>query len=128
MWKSNLIPNVVLSSATLPHIDELKRGVIANFYEKFEDADPTIHNIQSHDAKKTIPIIDRNGYSVVPHFLRECEDYDTMQEVATNCCENKTIQRYIDLQECITLSTTALDGGFVTKLSFLKKRLLTLIP
>ena len=121
MWKSNLIPNVVLSSATLPHIDELNTGVIANFYEKFEDADPTTLNIQSHDAKKTIPIIDRNGYSVVPHFLRQCEDYDTMQEVATNCCENKTIQRYIDLQECITLSKAALESGYVTTtLSFEK--------
>ena len=109
MWSSNIVPNIVLSSATLPHIDQLNRGVITNFYDKFEDADPNVVNIQSHDAKKSIPIIDRNGYSVVPHFLKECEDYDTMKEVAQHCIDNKTILRYIDLKECIDLVNMAFD-------------------
>ena len=121
MWRQNIIPNVVLSSATLPHIDQLRTGVIRNFYEKFEDAEPTTINIQSHDSKKSIPIIDRNGYSVVPHFLKECEDYDIMKSIADHCNENKTLQRYMDLKECIGLVNIATDNDYVSdKMAFAK--------
>ena len=36
-WKLNEIPNVILSSATLPHYDELKDTII-DFKTKFENA------------------------------------------------------------------------------------------
>lgn len=114
MWSTNMVPNIVLSSATLPHIDQLQMGVISNFNEKFNDANPNVVNIQSHDAKKSIPIIDRHGYSVVPHFLKECEDYDTMKEVAQHCTDNKTMLRYIDLKECIDLVIMAINLGCIT--------------
>lgn len=113
MWATNVIPNIVLSSATLPHIEQLNRGVVANFHQKFEDANPVVVNIQSHDAKKSIPIIDRFGYSVVPHFLKECQDYDVMKDVAQHCTDNKTMLRYIDLKDCIELVDMALKNNCV---------------
>ena len=93
-WKENIIPNVVLSSATLPKMHELTY-TIADFKEKFPDAN--IHNIVSHDCRKTIPLVDNNGYVVMPHYLYE--DYNKVLEVVEHCEENLTLLRYFDLKE-----------------------------
>jgi len=93
-WKENVIPNFVLSSATLPKLHELTQTV-ADFKEKFPDAN--IFNIVSHDCRKTIPLINNNGYVVMPHYLYE--DYKQIQDVVTHCEENLTLLRYFDLKE-----------------------------
>jgi hypothetical protein len=93
-WKNNIIPNMVLSSATLPKMHELTE-TIADFKEKFPDA--IINNIVSHDCRKTIPLINNNGYAVMPHYLYD--DYDKILEVVTHCEENLTLLRYFDLKE-----------------------------
>ena len=93
-WKDNIIPNVVLSSATLPKLHELTQTV-TDFQEKFHDA--VINNIVSHDCRKTIPLINNNGYVVMPHYLSE--DYNKVLEVVTHCEENLTLLRYFDLKE-----------------------------
>jgi hypothetical protein len=93
-WKDNIIPNVVLSSATLPKMHELTQTV-SDFQEKFPDA--IINNIVSHDCRKTIPLINNNGYVVMPHYLYE--DYNKILEVVTHCEENLTLLRYFDLKE-----------------------------
>ena len=93
-WKENIIPNVVLSSATLPKMHELTQ-TIADFQEKFPDA--TINNILSHDCRKTIPLINNNGYVVMPHYLNE--DYSEIIKIVAHCEENLTLLRYFDLKE-----------------------------
>ena len=93
-WKQNIIPNFVLSSATLPKIHELTE-TIADFKYKFPDAD--IINIVSHDCRKTIPLINNNGYVVMPHYLHE--DYTDILEVVRHCEDNLTLLRYFDLKE-----------------------------
>jgi hypothetical protein len=93
-WKQNIIPNFVLSSATLPKIHELTQ-TIADFKYKFSDAD--IINIVSHDCRKTIPLINNNGYVVMPHYLHE--DYTDILEVVRHCEDNLTLLRYFDLKE-----------------------------
>lgn len=93
-WKENIIPNVVLSSATLPKMHELTH-TIADFKEKFPDAN--INNILSHDCRKTIPLINNNGYVVMPHYLNE--DYTEILKIVTHCEENLTLLRYFDLKE-----------------------------
>ena len=93
-WKENIIPNVILSSATLPKMHELTQ-TISDFQEKFPDA--IINNIVSHDCRKTIPLIDNNGYVVMPHYLHE--DYNKVLEVVSHCEENLTLLRYFDLKE-----------------------------
>ena len=93
-WTDNLIPNLVLSSATLPKIHEITQ-TITDFKEKFPDA--IITNIVSHDCRKTIPIINNCGYVVMPHYLNE--DYDKVVEIANHCENNLTLLRYFDLQE-----------------------------
>ncbi len=116
MWKGNIIPNIVLSSATLPSLDQLQGGVIFNFHEKFSSTQNSdIVNIQSHDSKKSIPIIDRQGFNIAPHFLRECEDFEIMKGVIQHCEENKTLLRYIDLQACIDFINVAIENNYVQR-------------
>jgi hypothetical protein len=93
-WKQNIIPNFVLSSATLPKIHELTQ-TISDFKYKFPDAD--IINIVSHDCRKTIPLINNNGYVVMPHYLHA--DYTDILEVVAHCEDNLTLLRYFDLKE-----------------------------
>lgn len=93
-WKQNIIPNFVLSSATLPKMHELTQTV-ADFKEKFPDAN--INNIVSHDCRKTIPLINNNGFVVMPHYLHE--DYSKILETVEHCEDNMTLLRYFDLKE-----------------------------
>ena len=93
-WKKNIIPNFILSSATLPKLNELTH-TIADFKEKFPDT--IIHNIVSYDCRKTIPLINNDGYIVMPHYLHE--DYSNIIETVTHCEENLSLLRYFDLKE-----------------------------
>jgi hypothetical protein len=93
-WTDNLIPNIVLSSATLPKLHELTE-TITDFREKFDNAQ--IHNIVSHDCKKTIPLINNKGYIVMPHYLSD--NYDEMLRIVKHCEDNLTLLRYFDLNE-----------------------------
>ena len=93
-WKENLIPTMVLSSATLPKIHELTE-TITDFKHKFEGAE--IYNIISHECKKSIPIINKNGYVVLPHYLSN--DYDEILRIVNHCENYLTLLRYFDLNE-----------------------------
>jgi len=95
-WCDNLIPNMVLSSATLPKIHELP-NITSHFNMKFPGAQ--IHNIVSNDCKKSIPIINKNGYIVLPHLLSS--EYDKILEIVEHCEQNLTLLRYFDLGEVI---------------------------
>ena len=95
-WKKNIIPNVVLSSATLPKMNELTE-TIPDFLNKFKDSE--IYNIVSHDCKKSIPIINKDGYVVLPHYI--CETYEKNIEVVTHCSNYMTLLRYFDLKEVV---------------------------
>ena len=96
-WKKNIIPNFILSSATLPKLHELTQ-TISDFKEKFPNA--IINNIVSYDCRKTIPLINNDGYVVMPHYLYE--DYSKIIETVTHCEENLSLLRYFDLKEAST--------------------------
>jgi len=93
-WAENIIPNMVLSSATLPKIHELSE-TIADFKEKFPDA--VIYNIVSNDCRKTIPIINKDGYVAMPHYMSE--SYDDIKDIVAHFENNLTLLRYLDLAE-----------------------------
>lgn len=95
-WKENCIPTVVLSSATLPKEHELTE-TIPDFLNKFPGAE--ICNIVSHDCKKSIPIVNKDGYVVLPHYLSS--DYDKMVEISKHCKDYLTLLRYFDLKEVV---------------------------
>jgi hypothetical protein len=95
-WKENQIPQIVLSSATLPKQNELTE-TIPDFLIKFPGAE--ICNIVSHDCKKSIPIVNKDGFVVLPHYLSD--NYSTILEIAKHCSEYLTLMRYFDLKEVV---------------------------
>lgn len=95
-WTSNLIPNMILSSATLPKLHELT-DVLEDFKNKFAGA--SVYNIVSHDCKKSIPILDKNGYVVLPHYLST--EYSEVLQIVEHCENNLTLLRYFDFKEII---------------------------
>ena len=99
-WTDNLIPNIVLSSATLPQLAELTE-TITDFRSRFDEAD--IHEIISHDCNKSIPLLNRDGFVEMPHYL--FTDYSKIVEVVAHCQKYKTLLRYIDLAEAIKFIT-----------------------
>lgn len=95
-WTENLIPNLVLSSATLPKQSEIT-DTITDFCSRFTSV--SVHEIVSYDCKKTIPLINREGYVEMPHYLYD--DYAKITAVVDHCKQYKTLLRYIDLREAV---------------------------
>jgi len=95
-WTENKIPNVVFSSATLPKENELSE-TISDFKSKFSNSE--IHSIISHDCKKSIPIINKDGFVEMPHFLSS--DYNEILEISRHCENYLTLLRYLDLNETV---------------------------
>uniref|UniRef100_A0A6C0FDY6 Uncharacterized protein n=1 Tax=viral metagenome TaxID=1070528 RepID=A0A6C0FDY6_9ZZZZ len=112
MWKENVVPNIVLSSATLPPENEIGE-TIGDFMGKFPNTN--VVSIKSHDAKKSIPIIDKNGYNVTPHFVTNSEDYEVALNAANHCSSNKTLLRYIDLSECVNFIALLEENNYITQ-------------
>jgi len=94
-WRDNIIPNVVLSSATLPQENDMM-PTIRDFMSKFEHAEVT--SIISYDCKKTIPLINKAGFVEAPHYMYE--DYAKVKTCAEYCLQHPTLLRYIDLDAC----------------------------
>ena len=93
-WKENMIPTVYLSSSTLPKETEMYL-TISDFKTKFTNGE--VFNIISHDCRKSIPMIDPNGYVVMPHYLSD--QYYKILEFVAQCESNLTLLRYFDLKE-----------------------------
>jgi hypothetical protein len=95
-WKENQIPNMVLSCATLPNEDEIPETIM-DFQCKFPNSE--IKTITSYDCKKSIPIINKEGYCMLPHMM-----YSEIKDIVTcaHFCENnKTLLRYFELSEIL---------------------------
>jgi len=110
-WQQNLIPNIVFSSATLPQRHEIIE-TINDFSARFVNG--AVHEIISYDCKKTIPLINREGYVEMPHYL-----FSAAADIATavtHCQQQKTLLRYMDLSEAIQFikgveAAAAADSG-----------------
>ena len=109
-WANNVIPNIVLSSATLPKEHEIA-GTIADFRGKFGDA--TVHSIVSHDCKKTIPIVNKDGYVELPHYM--FKSYADMRQCVEHFKQNKTLLRYTDLREAVRVIEYSHRNDLLTK-------------
>ena len=108
-WTENLIPNMVLSSATLPKLNELDQ-TIPDFKDKFPGAE--VYNIVSHDCKKSIPIVNKDGFVVVPHYLSD--QYADILKIADHCTNYLTILRYFDLQEVVDFVQYVMQNEFTS--------------
>jgi hypothetical protein len=95
-WQENEIPNIILSSATLPRKEDIY-PCVQNYISKFNSTN--ILNIVSHDCQKTIPILDINGHIVLPHLIYK--DFKTLKKSLKHLNNYKTLLRHFDLH-CIT--------------------------
>jgi hypothetical protein len=104
IWSKNQISKIVLSCATLPKPDEIG-GALQDFRAKFSEMqgelkEPEIHVIDSHDCKKTISLLNKNGRIALPHLL--FPDYaELMRNCVEHCEVNKSLLRYFDVAEII---------------------------
>lgn len=93
-WKENEIPNIVLSSATLPDDKEL-HPMIMSYQRKFENG--TKINVVSYECQKTIPILKTNAETMMPHFeFDNCKD---LKRCVKYLDTNKTMLRHFDVNE-----------------------------
>lgn len=95
-WSENKIPNMVLSSATLPSEEQLM-PMIMDFRAKFNNVRLT--TIESFEFNKSISVLNKSGFSVCPHNM--FEDWTKLQRCVQYCSENKTLLRYFDLKEIV---------------------------
>ena len=95
-WTKNLIPNIVLSSATLPRKEEISE-TLGSFQARYSGAE--VHEIVSYDCKKTIPLVNKEGFVEMPHYLSA--DYNEIRHIIEHTKLYKTLLRYIDLSEAV---------------------------
>ena len=93
-WSKNEIPNIVLSSATLP-FTKLIPNCMMSYKSKFITGG--VHEINSYDCKKTISLVSPDGYIVVPHL--NYSDSVSLLKCISHCCTFKTILRHFDVEE-----------------------------
>ena len=108
-WSENEIPNMVLSSATLPNATELM-PMIMDFRRKFV-VGPEVVTIQSFDFNKSISILNKMGFCVCPHNM--FEHYRDMQKCVEYCNSNRTLLRYFDLSEIIQFIVYLKESKFI---------------
>jgi hypothetical protein len=120
-WKKNIIPNIVLSSATLPKITDLTE-TMPDFLNSFPEAE--IVNIVSHDCKKSIPIINKEGFVVLPHYLNA--NYNKTKEVADHCENYLTLLRYFDLKEVVDFITFVNSNNYGNSKTLIERHFETL--
>ena len=99
-WSENQIPTMILSCATLPEKQEISE-IEVDFKNKFMDysENSEMYSISSFDCKKSISLLDKEGYCVLPHYL--FESHSDLIECADYLEKNKTLLRYFDLQEIV---------------------------
>ena len=120
-WIENQIPNIVLSSATLPKQNELTE-TIPDFLIKFPGAE--VCNIVSHDCKKSMPIVNKDGFVVLPHYFSI--NYSDILNIAQHCSEYLTLMRYFDLKEVVEFIHYVYSNKFCTARTNLDRHFETL--
>lgn len=91
-WKNNLIPNIVLSSATLPSQEELA-PFIKSYMVRFDSV--AIHTIQGEDRSKSIPVLDPSGYLVLPHLI--FPEHSSVRACVTYVTATRAVMRHLPL-------------------------------
>ena len=96
IWNENVIPNIVLSSATLPSIHEIQ-AVVGDYKSKYPEGE--VVSIVSSDCRRTIPILNKENKVEMPHFMYE--RYDDLLASIQYCKSKPTMYRYLDINEIV---------------------------
>ena len=93
-WRENIIPNIVLSSATLPPPSDLPR-FIDSVQTKFGIADDDVITISNYECARTVPLLLKSGHVAMPHGV--ATSMENLEAMSTQCSERATLLRHIDL-------------------------------
>ena len=100
-WCDNVIPNIVLSSATLPREEEI-RDVVADYISRFEGE---VQSIISADCNNSIPLISKEGHVTLPHHLSDNANYENMLRCIEHCKKSSNLIRYMGLERNMSVYT-----------------------
>jgi hypothetical protein len=114
-WSENIIPNIVLSSATLPNMEELT-DMLQGYKYKFPDS--RITEILSYECQKSISIISTKGYKILPHY--QYSSYPELKKCLNYLEKNKTIMRYFDVNEISKFIVYIIDNKLVNDAYFIE--------
>lgn len=109
IWSINTIPNIILSSATLPNESDLTE-VIQKYKNKFSNEllQANYYYIETLDETTNITLTDTNGYIVMPHNA-----FDNYFEILNFIKKHgKSHMKFLSLSECsnFILNTTTIDN------------------
>ena len=112
-WVENQIPNIVLSSATLHREHEIQQTIL-DFKSRFSGGN--VVSIISHDCTKSIPIVNKDNYVELPHFL--FETYSDILQSSEHSLNYKTLLRYFDLNQIVKFIMYINEQGYYTNPRF----------
>lgn len=114
-WCDNVIPNIVLSSATLPREEEI-RDVVADYISRFEGE---VQSIISADCNNSIPLISKEGHVTLPHHLSDNANYKNMLQCIEHCKKSSNLIRYMDLKEICRFILYVNENGYLDEEEYL---------
>ena len=98
-WHCNIIPNIILSCATLP--DESDIINIINKFKSNWGQNTIIEDITSYECKKSIPLIDKDLKYVNIHTLYKENEYELLSKCIKHVRNNYTLLRYLELNTIV---------------------------
>ena len=92
IWQVNVIPNIILSSATIPNENELE-PMIERFKLKYGG---TIHYIDTLDETTNVSLLDSVGNVIMPHTV-----FKTVDDINIFIAKHgKTHMKFLSVTEC----------------------------
>jgi hypothetical protein len=93
-WRDNVIPNIVLSSATLPDKSNFPR-FLDTIKSKFNIPEESVIAISNYECARTVPLVLKSGYVAMPHNV--AQSAEGLAEICKQCKSRATLLRHIDL-------------------------------
>ena len=91
IWKINQVPNIILSSATLPNLEDLTPLI-----DKFKTyVSCNVHYIQTQDENTNITLLDTNGNVIMPHSIFNHDEFISFIEK-----HSYSHSKYLSITEC----------------------------
>jgi hypothetical protein len=93
LWSVNQIPNVVLSSATLPNESQLE-PMFDKYREKYHGQ---VHYVESTDETTHITLLDTEGQVIMPHVVFRDNQSEAVRFIQEH---GKSHLKFLSLSEC----------------------------
>jgi hypothetical protein len=118
-WSENIIPNMILSSATLPNSEHIE--TIAEMFSKKFNCN--INYIKTSEYNKSICIYNLDSNISTPHlYLKKINaSYEYLQNTLNTIKNDNTLMRYLHIDSCIDF-INFMNSNFNNKFNELSTR------